>query len=86
MEPKSLKSIYEKVFLNIDNTKKLKDLPMEGLKERTLSTVVLEYKEKLKYNKRFYIFFLLYSKNIHIFMMIVGDIVFFVVRRKRIKK
>ena len=47
MEPKSLKSISQKViFLNINNTKKLKDLPMEGLKERTLSTVVREYKKK----------------------------------------
>ena len=35
MEPRSLKSICEKViFLNINNTKKLKDLSIEGLKER----------------------------------------------------
>ena len=50
MEPKSLKSISQKViFLNINKTKKLKkDLPIEDynrLKERTLSTVVREYKK-----------------------------------------
>ena len=32
------------------------------------------------------VFFLNLSKNIHIFMMIVGDIAFFVLQRKRIKK
>ena len=48
MEPKSLKSICEKVIFSNINTKKIKDLPKEGLKERTLSTVVSEYKEKMR--------------------------------------
>ena len=48
MEPKSLKSICEKVIFSNINTNKGKDLPKEGLKERTLSTVVSEYKEKMK--------------------------------------
>ena len=39
MEPKSLKSICEKVIFSNINTKKIKDLPKEGLKERTLSKV-----------------------------------------------
>ena len=88
MELKSLKSISQKViFSNIHNTKKLKkDLPIEDynrLKERSLSTVIREYKEKMKVEGKEYIFFLIFSKNIHIFMMIVGDIVFFVWRRRR---
>ena len=86
MEPKSLKSICEKViFLNINNTKKLKDLPKEGLKERTLLTVVREYQKKIRDKAAKYSFFLNFSKNIQIFMMIVGDIVCFVLQRRRIK-
>ena len=48
MEPKSLKRICKKVIFSNINTKKIKDLPKEGLKDRTLLTVVSEYKEKMK--------------------------------------
>ena len=58
MEPKNLKSICEKVsFLNINNTKKLKDLPIEGLKERTLQQW-LESIKKIKAKEEEYSFFL----------------------------
>ena len=68
MEPKSLKSISQKViFLNINKTKKLKkDLPIKDynrLKERTLSTVVREYKEKMKDKGEDYSFFLKFLKK-----------------------
>ena len=68
MEPKSLKSISQKViFLNINNTKKLrKELPIEDynrLKERTLSTVVREYKGKMKFEGKYYTFFLNFLKQ-----------------------
>ena len=46
MEPKSLKSICEKVIFSNINTKKIKKLPKEGLRERTLLTVVKSIKKK----------------------------------------
>ena len=63
MELKSLKSICEKVIFSNINTKKIKDLPKEGLKERTLSTMVKKYKENMKDKGEVYSFFLKFLKK-----------------------
>ena len=63
MERKSLKSICEKVIFSNINTKKIKDLPKKGLKERTLSTVVKKYKEKMRDKRGEYSFFLKFLKE-----------------------
>ena len=73
----SLKNICEKVIFSNINTKKIKDLPKKGLKERTLLTTVKKYKEKMKNEGNEYSYLLFSLKNVHIFMMIVGDLVFF---------
>ena len=48
MEPNSLKNICKKVIFENINLKKTKNLPQEGLPERTLWLATKELKEKLK--------------------------------------